>query len=78
MPARSLAGPTSKRPQIDDVQYPRIPSRILKVCRMKKSSVVVEMVKLSEVVMSGTIVDEAIKICRSLNIWSVETPRYPA
>jgi hypothetical protein len=22
--------PTSKRPQVDDVQYPRIPSRILK------------------------------------------------
>jgi hypothetical protein len=69
MAARSLAGPTSrrpckgadlKRPQLDDVQYPRIPSRILKVCRMKKSSVLVEMVKLS-----GTIADEAIKICRS-------------
>jgi hypothetical protein len=37
--ARSLAGPTSgdlvgvptsKRPQFNDVQYPRIPSRILK------------------------------------------------
>jgi hypothetical protein len=23
--------PTSKRPQIDEVQYPRIPSRIMKV-----------------------------------------------
>jgi hypothetical protein len=28
--ARSLAGPTSKRPQINYVHYLRIPSRILK------------------------------------------------
>jgi hypothetical protein len=33
---------------------------------------------IDEVVMSGIISDEAIKICRSLNVWSVETPRYPA
>jgi hypothetical protein len=31
MVARSLAGPTSRRPQVINVaQYPRIPSRILK------------------------------------------------
>jgi hypothetical protein len=38
MAARSLAGPTlrrpcrvtSERPQVDDVQYPRVPNKILK------------------------------------------------
>jgi hypothetical protein len=59
--------PTSKRSQIDDVQYPRILSRILKGVRMKMSSVVVE-----------TNDGEAGEITLILNIWSVETSRYPA
>jgi hypothetical protein len=33
---------------------------------------------VAEVAMSGVVADEAMKICRSLNVWSVETPRYPA
>jgi hypothetical protein len=41
-----------------------IPSR--KVCRMKKSSIVFK------------INDEAGKMILILNVWSVETPRYPA
>jgi hypothetical protein len=57
--------PTSKRPQVNDVQYPRIPSRILIVIRLKRSFVVVETVKLSEVVLSGIVAHESIKICRS-------------
>jgi hypothetical protein len=40
---------TSKRPQINDVQYPRIPSRILKVVSYEK---VVDDV-VDEVAMSG-------------------------
>jgi hypothetical protein len=28
--ARSLAGPTSRRPQINNAQYTRIPSKVLK------------------------------------------------
>jgi hypothetical protein len=59
--------PTSKRSQIDDVQYPRILSRILKGVRVKMSSVVVE-----------TNDGEAGEITLILNIWSVETSRYPA
>jgi hypothetical protein len=59
--------PTSKRSQIDDVQNPRILSRILKGVRMKMSSVVVE-----------TNDGEAGEITLILNIWSVETSRYPA
>jgi hypothetical protein len=53
---------TSKWPQVDDVQYPRIPSRILKG------------VSHEEVVNDET--DEA--MFDLLNVWSVETPRYPA
>jgi hypothetical protein len=68
--ARSLAGPTSRRPcrradleeaSINDVQYSRIPSRILKGASHE------------EVVNDET--DEAILI---FNVWSVETPRYLA
>jgi hypothetical protein len=53
---------TSKWPQVDDVYYPRIPSRILKG------------VSHEEVVNDET--DEA--MLDPLNVWSVETPRYPA
>jgi hypothetical protein len=49
--------PTSKRPQINDVQYPRIPSRILKGASHEE--VVNDVV--AEVVMSGTVADEAMK-----------------
>jgi hypothetical protein len=34
--------PTSKRPQINNVQYPRIPARILKGAPHEESDVVVE------------------------------------
>jgi hypothetical protein len=53
--------PTSKRPQINDVQYLRIPSNILKGASCKE--VVNDVV--AEVVMSGTVADEAMKVCRS-------------
>jgi hypothetical protein len=53
--------PTSKRPQIDDVQYLRVPSRILKATSHKE-----------------VVNDETDEIMLILNIWSVETPRYPA
>jgi hypothetical protein len=53
--------PTSKRPQIDDVQYPRVPSRILKGTSHEE-----------------VVNDETDEIMLILNIWSVETPRYPA
>jgi hypothetical protein len=53
--------PTSKRPQVDDVQYPRVPSKILKGASHEE---VVDYV-VAEVVMFGTIADEAMKICRS-------------
>jgi hypothetical protein len=66
--------PTSKRPQISNVQYPRILSRILKGA--SNEEVVDDVV--AGVTMSGTVADEAMKICRSLNIWSVETSRYLA
>jgi hypothetical protein len=61
--------PTSKRPQINDVQYPRIPSKVLKgvLSMMKKSFIVVEMND-----------DEACEIMLIWNVWSVETPKYPA
>jgi hypothetical protein len=61
--------PTSKRSQIDDVQYPRIPSRILKGVSNEEvvDDVVVEvsMMKLGKVMLIS-------------NVWSVETSRYPA
>jgi hypothetical protein len=53
--------PTSKRPQINNAQYPRIPSKIL------KHALVGEVVN-----------DETDKAILILNVWSVETPRYPA
>jgi hypothetical protein len=53
--------PTSKRPQINDVQYPRIPSRILKGASHE------------EVVNDKT--DKA--MFDPLNVWTVDTPRYP-
>jgi hypothetical protein len=52
---------TSKRPQVDDVQYPRIPCRILK--GVLHEEVVNDVV--AKVAMSGTVTDEAMKICRS-------------
>jgi hypothetical protein len=59
---------TSKRPQVINVQYPRIPSKVfLKAHRVKRSSVVV-----------GTINDEADKMMLILDAWSVKTPRYLA
>jgi predicted PilT family ATPase len=53
--------PTSKRPQIGDVQYLRIPNRIL------KGALIEEVVNdvIAEVVMSGAVADEVMKICRS-------------
>jgi hypothetical protein len=53
--------PTSKRPQVDDVQYPRVSNRILKGASHEE--VVNDVV--AGVVMSGTVVDEAMKVCRS-------------
>jgi hypothetical protein len=59
--------PTSKRPQINDVQYPRIPDRILKGASNERvvDDVVAEvsMMKLGKVMLIS-------------NLWSVETPRY--
>jgi hypothetical protein len=49
------------RSQIDDVQYPRIPSWILE--GVSHEEVVNDVI--AEVVVSGTVVDEAMKICRS-------------
>jgi hypothetical protein len=53
--------PTSKRPQVDDVQYPRVSNRILKcvLCGEVVHNVV------AKVVMSGTVADVAMKICRT-------------
>jgi hypothetical protein len=51
--------PTSKRPQINDVQYPRIPNKILKGA--SHEDVVNDVVV--EVVMSRTVADEDMKIC---------------
>jgi hypothetical protein len=53
--------PTSKRPQVDDVQYLRIPSRILK--GVSNEEVVDDVV--AEVGMSKSVADEAMKIHRS-------------
>jgi hypothetical protein len=53
--------PTSKRPQINNAQYPRIPHKVLEGM-------------LREEVVN----DETDEIMLILNVWSVETPRYPA
>jgi hypothetical protein len=53
--------PTSKRPQINNAQYSRIPSKVLKGA--SNEEVVNDVV--AEVVMSRTIANEAMKICRS-------------
>jgi hypothetical protein len=53
--------PTSNRSQVDDVQYSRIPNKILKGASHE------------EVANNET--DEIMLI---LNVWSVETPIYPA
>jgi hypothetical protein len=53
--------PTSKRPQINYAQYPRIPSKILKGT---SNELDVDDI-VAEVAMSGTVADEAMKICRS-------------
>jgi hypothetical protein len=53
--------PTSKSPQIINVQYPRISSRILKGASYEE---VIDYV-VAEVAMSKTVADEAMKICRS-------------
>jgi hypothetical protein len=82
IPARSLAGPTSRSPcrradlekaSINNVQYPRIPSKFLK-------GVLHEEVVNDEtdVAMVETNNDEAGEIMLILNVRSVETPRYPA
>jgi hypothetical protein len=66
--------PTSKRPQINDVQYPRIPSRVLKVVSYEEiiEDVVAEVCNVQ--------VWLAMKPKRLLIyfVWSVETPKYPA
>jgi hypothetical protein len=66
--------PTSKRPQVDDVQYLRIPSRILKGVSNEE---VVNYVVV-EVAMLGLVDDEACEIMSILNVWSIDTPRYLA
>jgi hypothetical protein len=53
--------PTSKRPQIDNVQYPRISNRMLKGASHEE---VINYV-VGVVTMSRKVVDEATKICRS-------------
>jgi hypothetical protein len=53
--------PTSKWPQINDVYYPRISNRILKIPSLEE---VVNLV-VAEVVMSKTVADETMKICKS-------------
>jgi Flp pilus assembly protein protease CpaA len=53
--------PTSKRPQINDVQYLRISNRILKIVLHEE---VVSLV-VAEVVMSKTVADETMKIYKS-------------
>jgi hypothetical protein len=52
--------PTLKRSQIYDVQYPRIPSKVLKIASHEE---VVNLV-VAEVVMSKTVADETMKICK--------------
>jgi hypothetical protein len=64
---------TSKRPQINYAQYPRIPSKVLK--GTSNEEVVNDVV--AEVAMSGTVADETMNLL-ILSVWSVETPRYPA
>jgi hypothetical protein len=59
--------PTSKRPQSTMSSIRVSPAGSWKVRRMKRSSVVVE-----------TIIEEAGEIILVLNVWSVETSRYPA
>jgi hypothetical protein len=53
--------PTSKRSQINFAQYPRIPCNILKGASCEE--VVNDVV--AEVVMSGTVTDEAMEVSRS-------------
>jgi hypothetical protein len=65
--------PTSKRPQINNVQYPRIPSKILKGTPHEE---VVDDVAV-EVAVSGSTM-KLTKQYLILNVWSVETPRYLA
>jgi hypothetical protein len=75
--ARSLAGPTSRRPcrhaNLEEVSNHQClvsedaQQGLEKVRRMKKSSIVVE-----------TINDEAGEITSILNVWSVEISRYLA
>jgi hypothetical protein len=66
--------PTSKRPQINNAQYPWIPSKVLKVASNEE---VVEVV-VAEV--CNVQVWLAMKPKRLLIyfVWSVETPRYLA
>jgi hypothetical protein len=52
--------PTLKWSQIYDVQYPRIPSKVLKIASHEE---VVNLV-VAEVVMSKTVADETMKICK--------------
>jgi hypothetical protein len=69
MAARSLAGPTSRRPcrhadleeALNNIaQYPRTPSKVLKGASNEE-----------------IVDDESNKVMLILNVWSVETPRYP-
>jgi hypothetical protein len=51
------------RPQVDGVQYPRIPSRILKGAHLLDEGVIDDVV--AEIGMSKFVADEAMKIRRS-------------
>jgi hypothetical protein len=78
MAVRSLAGPTSRRScrradlkeaSINNVQYLRIPSRILKGA--SNEEVVDDVVAEVSTMKLG-------KVMLLSNVWSVETSRYPA
>jgi hypothetical protein len=66
--------PTSKRPQINDVQYPRIPSRVLKVVSYEE---IIEDV-VAEVCNVQVWLAMKPKGLLIYFVWSVETPKYPA
>jgi hypothetical protein len=82
MTARNLAGPTSRRPcrradlkEASNQQCP-VSEDTRKVLKDVSTEEVVKDVVV-EVAMSG-LVDDVAKNPLILNVWSVETPRYPA
>jgi hypothetical protein len=65
--------PNSKRSQINNARYPRIPSKILKGASREEVFNDV----IAEVAIAGLVNDETINLL-ILYVWSVETSRYLA